>query len=32
MFNQKGNTAATNTAIPRAIYQLTLLSIPSMKA
>ena len=32
MFNQKGNTAATTMAIPRMLYQLTLLSIPSMKA
>ena len=32
MLNQKGNTAATKMAIPRTLYQLTLLSIHTMKA
>ena len=32
MLNQKGNTAATKMAIPRTLYQLTLLSIHPMKA
>ena len=32
MFNLKGITAATNMAIPRALYQLAIISIHPMKA
>ena len=32
MINQKGETAATNMAIHRTLYQLTLLSIHTKKA